>query len=1227
MTGQAKGASVSAEPSQKLFDAFICYSRQDISFARRLEAALENFRPPKGMGIPERRLTVFRDERDLTGAEYYAAIERNLGQCKKLIVICTPASRDSTYANDEIRRFARLRGADGIIPVLLSGIPNNEIRSGEESQMAFPDALCEVMGMPLAASFLGFDPSRDKFHRARFENAWYTLLANILDTDRQTIEQRDYKRRLRQRNVTIGLTGAIAVTLAGLALVAWGQKKTADEQRQVAQKRLADNYWQRALEAREEGKRTEASHFLALHASIETDTTKRENSILGIQDYIRSTALEAMTDGYNEAELPENYHQTLPPAILSRDEKLLLSWHPGDGSFKGNGIARVWRVQDSSLATAPLRHEYWIYGARFDAKATRVLTWGGGFVEEGAAGEAVLWSIAQGKPVSAPMKHKATVRGAIFNKQEDKVLTWAEDGVAQLWDTRDGKPLCSPMKHEYPLSYARFVGDEEQVLTVDVLARCSLWKSTASTELRDMHKAKVFTPKPTTCAPHFAPVLWKGYEEEEAKLFLQDRFNRESPAFPVEGSIQEFLKANPESEGVIDSTGDRILTWGAQDRIARLLDAHSQRQVAELGHEEGLVDGNLVGEPIEETTYVGAVFSPSGKYIALLRQDKSFTLWHSRDGLTAFPQISHAGNVKGVVFSKDEKRVLSWDDRGMVILATLGHRITEFQILQHDGPVYAASFNHDETKILTVSGNGTARLWKVGDRFDRGLYLPHPAAVFGVLEDHKGKKLLTWSGSDDDPLTVRVWNAEDGSPLTAEMRHDKEPPAQTRFLGVPPGGAAFNRDFSRILTWGRDGTVRLWRADDGRPLLPVMAHDRPVLTAKFGPDETRIFSSSEDLTVRLWDSLTGKETVPPLKHQALVEDFVYSDDAQRILTWDFKAVRLWDTTTGKPLTPPLKHEGEIVGARFDPKQERILTWSKDKTARLWSAKDGRELTPPMKHDEPLQGAVFSNDGGKILTWTWFFSAWGRTAGAAQLWNAQDGSALTQPMLHKQGVHGAFFYARDTRVFTWSEDATARIWDTTNGNSIATLRHRQAIRGAELSRDRQRILTWSTDGTARLWSAADGTPLSLPITHSTEVSGVAEGDRWFLTWTKDDVYLWDHEDGSPIVQPFRYSTDKDTSALGRRGIHGAAFFGGGDQIGAWGEDALILWKLRADYDFPPEFFPLLVQAATGTILDQDGSIRFLTRDEWLIRRTEYLRVAEEHLASCAFQRRPAKISSK
>src|SRR5262249_6539199 len=149
---------------------------------------LESFFPPKGVDVPRRRMEIFRDEEDFTGSEYHEALNKHLENSARLIVICSPAGRKSEFVNDEVRRFAAQKGAGNIVPILLAGLPNNEAGDALEAEKAFPEALCEIMQMPLAADYRGFDSNSSEVARAPYLGAWYTLLANLYGVSRSEIE-------------------------------------------------------------------------------------------------------------------------------------------------------------------------------------------------------------------------------------------------------------------------------------------------------------------------------------------------------------------------------------------------------------------------------------------------------------------------------------------------------------------------------------------------------------------------------------------------------------------------------------------------------------------------------------------------------------------------------------------------------------------------------------------------------------------------------------------------------------------------------------------------------------------------------------------------------------------------------------------------------------------------------------------------------------------------------
>jgi hypothetical protein len=176
-------------------DVFISYSRRDRDFAKALETALKSFSPPKDLPIPHRRLQVFRDEADITAGEYHRELNPHLKHSDKLLVICSPDAATSKYVDEEISVFveADQHNPENIIPVLLRGLPNNEITSGHENDAAFPPNLCKAMSMPLAANYLDFAPAKQRVSTGAYANAWYSVLAKIYGVSRAEIERRDLR--------------------------------------------------------------------------------------------------------------------------------------------------------------------------------------------------------------------------------------------------------------------------------------------------------------------------------------------------------------------------------------------------------------------------------------------------------------------------------------------------------------------------------------------------------------------------------------------------------------------------------------------------------------------------------------------------------------------------------------------------------------------------------------------------------------------------------------------------------------------------------------------------------------------------------------------------------------------------------------------------------------------------------------------------------------------------
>ncbi len=359
-------------------------------------------------------------------------------------------------------------------------------------------------------------------------------------------------------------------------------------------------------------------------------------------------------------------------------------------------------------------------------------------------------------------------------------------------------------------------------------------------------------------------------------------------------------------------------------------------------------------------------------------------------------------------------------------------------------------------------------------------------------------------------------------------------------------GAVWNRDDSRILSWWREGTARVWDATSGEELVILDHNGAGVQSAKWNEDEKLILTWAFDSTARVWDATSGAE----LLTLSDVTGAIWNEKNRLILTWSNNdTARVWNYFTGAELLT-LRHEDDVRGGVWNKDESRILSWSSDDTARVWDSSSGTELLT-LRHEGDVKGAVWNKDESRILSWSSDGTArvWDTSSGAELLkmqhgimaravWNRDesrilmwsDGVAVVRDALSGEllltmnhgtinNMPGAIWNRDESRVLTWSDDGTARVWDE---NAILgplmTLQHEKGVNGAVWNSNETFILTSSSDGTARVWDASSGAEV-LRLQHEGLEDAFVKGAVWsnaesqILTWSGDGtVRVWDIESG-------------------------------------------------------------------------------------------------------------------
>jgi WD40 repeat protein len=397
--------------------------------------------------------------------------------------------------------------------------------------------------------------------------------------------------------------------------------------------------------------------------------------------------------------------------------------------------------------------------------------------------------------------------------------------------------------------------------------------------------------------------------------------------------------------------------------------------------------------------------------------DEQFVLTGAADGVHLWQRASASqvwSSLKGrrvtsVAVSSDGKTALAVDSApgtpgSSVRLWPLDDRPDDLPrlLVDESRELWAAVFAPDDRSLLVLGSDGGS-VWSVDGTLEK-TFSPHRTVSFAAYAPNMDK--VVTAGWDN---TIRIWNAQDGRPLRTIVvsKDHKLSDVEARV-----NTAVFSDDERWILAACEDGLLRLFDAESesDEPVRTYAGHQAGVTFACFMPGGRRILSASRDKTARLWDRDTGEQlsVFEAGGHRLAVLQAAVSPDGRFIATAgeDMQAI-VWDAETAQPLLRLGGHTGAVTSVAFSPTDAtRLLTGSEDTTAKLW---DVQQLfaAPSPATDQPQ-----SEQGG-----------------------GESGESTPKPAPkelltlggHQRGITSVMFSSDGTTALTASRDGTAIIW--------------------------------------------------------------------------------------------------------------------------------------------------------------------------------------------------------
>src|ERR1700722_6182043 len=848
---------------------FISYSRRDMAFADRLEAAL------KAHGFDP-----LIDRSEIYAFEgWWPRIKVLIARADTIIFVLSPdavasevCGREVAFAASLNKRFAPIvhRQVEGQ-PILEGLARLNSIFFGNEDR--FDDA------MNLLVEALSTDIEWIRKHTEFGEQAlrWaeagrpgprgLLLHSPVLEEAERWIASRpagapapteatqsfiaeSRRASTRRRNLLSASLGAGLVVALGLAGLAYWQRGIAVRQEQIAteQRSLAEKNEAQAKIELDKALLTQ-SRFLANVANQSVDFANGGTAM--------AVSLEA---------LPDSRAGNLRPYAPEAESALFSSWQAlreirilqghsavssaqfspdGRRIFTAEGTtARIWDVETGKVIAVLEGHEG-LWSAQFSPDGRRVVTVS---IDKTAR----ISDVESGKVIAVRQGgHDDWVLSAAFSPDGRRVVTTSRDETARIWDAKSGNVIRVLKEHDGYVESAAFSPDGRRVVTASIDKTARIW---------DVESGNVIA-------------VLQGHE-----------------GWVVSAEFS--------------SDGRRIVTASA-DKTARIWDAESGKVIVVLrGHEDSVNS---------------ATFSPDGRRVVTASDDKLALIWDAESGQVIAVLQGHAGGVSSAAFSPDGRRVVTtsnWEGVARIWDAENGKVIAVLRV--PGGGVSSAEFSPDGRRVVTVSRDDTARIWDAESGKVIAVLQGHDDKVLSATFSPDGRRILTASADK----TARMWDAETGGTIAVLQGHED------KVLR-----AAFSPDGRRVVTASADKTSRIWDAESGEVIAVLQDDDwvgrapfspdgRRVVTV-FSAEVTVSAAgavTTQSNAVRIWDAESGKVIAVLERSEYPFRSAAFSPDGRRVLTGDGDWIaRIWRVF---PWTQELIDEAKRVAPRCLTRTER-----------------------------------------------------------------------------------------------------------------------------------------------------------------------------------------------------------------------------------------------------------------------------------------------------------------
>jgi WD40 repeat protein len=276
--------------------------------------------------------------------------------------------------------------------------------------------------------------------------------------------------------------------------------------------------------------------------------------------------------------------------------------------------------------------------------------------------------------------------------------------------------------------------------------------------------------------------------------------------------------------------------------------------------------------------FIPALAVDSRGVVATSRSDHCVWLWDPQSD-AARQLYEHPDRVKSVAFANDGVRIASCSDDGTVILY---HNAEKKELLRRTYSFCGSVAFSPDSRWLACGGHGAVYLHDLVHHTEKSIASKDD---YVMSISFSGEHLATSGGVWWSHGTTRLWKWNDGNPLLVKSFYHPN-------VSYP---AVFSPD-GKLLAMPHglvSGIVRVQDVDSLELRYELIAHRMQTTSLAFSPDGSRLLTASADQTMKIWNATTGQR-LGALKAQEQIRSLRFAPDGNSVMTASNEGVvRVW----------------------------------------------------------------------------------------------------------------------------------------------------------------------------------------------------------------------------------------------------------------------------------------------------------------------------------------------